>query len=314
MACDMNDAARYACGALNPSWRSAGRRSCEGACAALEPDSLADGTSPCATPSKSARAGEAGGTSGSDFTLTRARHREGANPNGASEASQPRGQLQADARSSSGTNPRCSASKHPKSRCGSSPPKFSSTSVESASSRFWVPLTQRRGGEMPTESFAETAGQASATTGVCKPHAPGEGDEDGDAEHATVLKTAEPDGDVKRDMEIDEEIETNEAEAKATAGVGLERRPRAPALPRTPRGALTPPTDEPFGEEEWANMTPTHLSRERDRKVESGADMPSGATAGKRACEVAEHGAAPEPPFTLEDPGEKVGRACGQGQ
>eukprot|EP00962_Isochrysis_galbana_P041325 scaffold15148_cov81-Isochrysis_galbana.AAC.1 len=68
-------------------------------------------------------------------------------------------------------------------------------------------------------------------------------------------------------MEIDEEIETNEAEAKATAGVGLERRPRAPALPRTPRGAPTPPTDEPFGKEEWANLTPTHLSRERETLV-----------------------------------------------
>eukprot|EP00962_Isochrysis_galbana_P034377 scaffold11637_cov111-Isochrysis_galbana.AAC.1 len=63
-------------------------------------------------------------------------------------------------------------------------------------------------------------------------------------------KTAEPDGDVKRDMEIDEEVETDEAEAKATAGVGLERRPRAPALPRTPREAPTPPTDEPSGKEE----------------------------------------------------------------
>eukprot|EP00962_Isochrysis_galbana_P010677 scaffold2963_cov112-Isochrysis_galbana.AAC.1 len=114
-------------------------------------------------------------------------------------------------------------------------------------------------------------------------------------------------------MEIDEEIETDEAEAKATAGVGLERRPRAPALPRTPREAPTPPTDEPSGKEEWANLTPTHLSRERDREVESGADMPSGATAGKRACEDVEHGAAPEPPFTPEDPGEKVRRACGRG-
>lgn len=42
MACGIKDAARYECGALNPSSRSAGRRSREGARATLEPDLPAD--------------------------------------------------------------------------------------------------------------------------------------------------------------------------------------------------------------------------------------------------------------------------------
>eukprot|EP00962_Isochrysis_galbana_P043133 scaffold16329_cov121-Isochrysis_galbana.AAC.11 len=58
-------------------------------------------------------------------------------------------------------------------------------------------------------------------------------------------------------MEFGEELDVNEAEARAAAGVGLERRPRAQALPRAPRGAPTPPTGEPSGKEGWANLTPT---------------------------------------------------------
>eukprot|EP00962_Isochrysis_galbana_P015746 scaffold4502_cov119-Isochrysis_galbana.AAC.19 len=46
--------------------------------------------------------------------------------------------------------------------------------------------------------------------------------------------------------------------------------------------------------------------------TESGADATSGATAGKETCEIVGHGAAPEPLFTPENPGEAVRQACGR--
>eukprot|EP00962_Isochrysis_galbana_P015747 scaffold4502_cov119-Isochrysis_galbana.AAC.20 len=180
------------------------------------------------TTSKSARTGEAGDASGSGSTLTRARHRERANPNGASEASQPRGQLQADARPNGGTNPRCNASKHTK-RAGAAAIRqnFRAHRPSQRAPGHGYPSRKDEAERCEPSPPRKPPGKARKPPGYASHTPPARGTKmEMQAKHATVQRTAEPDGgDVQRDMEFGEELEMNEAEAKTTAGVGLERRP-----------------------------------------------------------------------------------------
>lgn len=120
-----------------------------------------------------------------ELTLqAQAGHPEGANPSGASEASQPLGQLREDARLSvnAGANPRCNDSTKRQGSRRSSSPKFSSASDESTDPGSLVPPQRSRMREEPT-------GPLTKATGLCKPDAPGEGDE----KLATALQQAEID-------------------------------------------------------------------------------------------------------------------------